>query len=377
MNRVVMISYTEAGAQLNKKIGCYLIESGDVAVSCRFGEDFRSTEELLRKEWRRTSAFIFVGAVGIAVRHIAPLLEDKLHDPAVLVVDEQGGFVIPILSGHIGGGVALAQDTAAMLGAQAVITTATDVRKCFAVDVFVRDNHLFFPDPSAIKKISSAVLRGEKIEMRTGIPINGTVPAGITVHEGTFAAELNSADDTGTDGCSMSEDVWIKYADKSEIYKMPLRSYIVGVGCKKGKSGEDLLKMLAQICVRYGIGLSRIAAVASIDLKKEETGIWELSRKLSVPYEVFSAEELEQIAGSVSPSAFVEQTVGVDNVCERSALCLARQWSGADTGKDPGGEYYTEDVKTNGSYELVVTKQAQDGITIAIARFHPAAYRWE
>lgn len=377
MNRVVVISYTEAGAQLNKRISCYLTESGDVAVSCRYGEDFHATKDLLRQEWRRTSAFIFVGAVGIAVRHIAPLLEDKLHDPAVLAADEQGGFVIPVLSGHIGGGVALARNVADMLDAQAVITTATDVRNCFAVDVFAKDNHLLFPDPTAIRKISSAVLRGEKIEVRTQIPISGTVPAGVTVYQETYATESDCTNDSGPDCHDMTHDVRIRYADKAEIYRMPLCPYIVGIGCKKGKSGEELLEMLAQICVRYGIGLSRIAALTSIDLKKEETGIWELSRKLSVPYEVFSAEELEQTAGSVNASAFVKQTVGVDNVCERSALCLARQWSGADIGKDSGKEHRPESAEQNGSYELLVTKQARGGITIAIARFYPAAYRWQ
>lgn len=374
MNRIIVISYTEAGAQLNKKISHYLTESGDVAISFCCGADFHSTKDLLSKEWRRTSAFVFVGAVGIAVRHIAPLLEDKLHDPAVLVADEQGGFVIPVLSGHIGGGVALAQNVAHMLGAQAVITTATDVRNCFAVDVFAKDNHLLFPDPTAIKRISAAVLRGEKIEVGTGIPMKGTVPAGVTVYEETSDAESNCANDSRADRYDMMYDVRIRHAGKAEIYRMPLCPYIVGIGCKRGKSGEELLEMLAQICVRYGIGLSRIAALTSIDLKKEEAGIWELSRKLSVPYEVFSAEELEQIAGSVSASAFVKQTVGVDNVCERSALCLARQWSDADIGQETGGEHCTEDVKQIGSYELVVTKQARDGITMAIACFHPTFY---
>lgn len=341
MKRVVILSYTERGGQLNSRLARLLREGGDVAVSCRFGQDFSSTAQLLEEEWRCAGAFLFVGAVGIAVRHIAPLLEDKLHDPAVLAADEDGRFLIPVLSGHVGGGVALARELADKIGAQAVITTATDVRGRFAVDSFAAANHLCVPDPAAVREISAAVLQDTAIELRTDIPIAGEVPEGLTVRrEGASA------------------DIAVGYPDGRAACVLAHRPYIVGVGCKKGKSGAELSAFLAEVCGQNGIDARRVAAVASIDKKREEKGIWELARGLGVPYGVFAAEELAQIEEEVSPSAFVESAVGVDNVCERSALCLAKRWA------------------AGGVYKLVAKKQVRDGMTLAVAAFRPTAYRF-
>lgn len=337
MRRIVIISYTETGGQLNRRLEKMLAAAGDVAVSCR---EFASTGSLLKREWNRTSAFIFVGAAGIAVRHIAPLLTDKLHDPAVLVMDEKGQFVIPVLSGHIGGGVALAWEIAKALKAQAVITTATDVEGRFAVDIFAQKNHLRLGDPASVKGISAAVLRGEEVKVYTQTALAGEVPAGIQVCE------------------EMTDSVCFRNAQGQECVLSP-RRYIVGVGCKKGKSADELAGFLEQVCGRYGIGWAQIAGVASIDIKKEETGIWELSRRLEAPYEVFSAQELGQIGETVSASEFVRQTVGVDNVCERSALCLAKRWCGLHC-----------------ACGLVAPKQAQDGMALAVAKFSVSEYHW-
>ena len=76
------------------------------------------------------------------MRYIAPFVKDKFTDSAVLVLDEKGEYVIPLLSGHMGGAVRMADGIAGMIGAEAVHTTATDVQKKFAVDVFAGDNHL-------------------------------------------------------------------------------------------------------------------------------------------------------------------------------------------------------------------------------------------
>lgn len=99
------------------------------------------------KDWcaacfAKAELIIFIGACGIAVRTIAPLLKSKTEDPAVLVLDEAGQYVISLLSGHIGGANAYAQKIAGLTGATPVITTASDVRGKIAVDVFAKNNHL-------------------------------------------------------------------------------------------------------------------------------------------------------------------------------------------------------------------------------------------
>lgn len=393
MIRVMILSYTEKGGQLNDRIGAGLRAQGDVALSFRYGEEFRDTGGVLAQEWRRTSAFVFVGAAGIAVRHIAPLLQSKALDPAVLVADENGAYVIPILSGHVGGGTALADRVAGLLGAQAVITTATDTEKRFAVDLFAVKNHLLIHDLSSVKKITSVLLKDKEITVHTGLPIEGTIPAGVRAagasdadglwdDVGPDTDVLRSGEGPDADGlrCGVEPDAAVLWDGESPdvgvlrcggvifasgeeaVCRLLPRPYVVGIGCRKGKSADAMAQLLDQVCERYGIDETRIAALASIDAKKEEEGIWELSRRLCVPYEVFTAQELAQIPDEVHGSEFVRRTVGVDNVCERSALCLARRY-GRGTAADAG-------------YRLIVEKQAQDGVTVAVAEYHPKCYQW-
>ena len=112
-------------------------------------------------------ALVFVGACGIAVRAIAPWITDKLHDSPVLVIDEQGQYVIPLLSGHVGGANELAVRLAGELGAVPVITTATDLHGSFAVDLFAKRNDLWIHNREGIARVSAKILAGEKITIRT------------------------------------------------------------------------------------------------------------------------------------------------------------------------------------------------------------------
>lgn len=384
MRRIVVISYTETGRQLNRRLTDYFIQKKDVAFSVHCGKDRQTMPvkegmearvqdcgDVLCREWQRTTAFVFIGAMGIVVRYIAPLLESKLCDPAVLVLDEKGQFVIPILSGHIGGGVAIARELAGLLGAQAVITTATDVEAQFAVDVFAQNNHLWIENPACIRNISAALLRGMSVELWTGLPVERAVEEvpdeAAKQQEEQFGQTQGQYGIRGKrrivlEGQSLSEcaaAIAVELPQEelaglkqrygaAQVCVLRARQYILGVGCKKGKTAEELEDFLRQLCRRLHIEIWEIAAVASIDVKREEDGIWELSRRLGASYEVFSAEELEQVQASVSASAFVKETVGVDNVCERSAYCLAERWAS--------------------EYRLVSGKQAQNGMTMAIVQ---------
>ncbi len=378
MRRVVIISYTETGGQLNRSVADYLDRCGNVVVSFHkgrlHGSDVMSTSEMIRQEWNRTDAFVFIGAMGIAVRHVAPLLESKVHDPAVLVMDEKGQFVIPVVSGHIGGGVMLARELARYVGGQAVITTATDVEERFAVDVFAHKNHLWIENPDRIKTISSALLQGGTVDVWTHFPIGGKVPEGLrmiseqgtTAQPGRTAAGTAAQQDRTAAGAAITigltsgeqEQIYRLY-DAAQVCSLKPRQYLLGIGCKKGKTAEELETFLKQICEAHHINIHEIGAIASIDAKKEEPGIWGLSRKLGAVFEIFSASELEQVEEAVTASDFVKETVGVDNVCERSAYLLAREWT-------------REHGRQRENYSLLSGKQAQDGMTMAIVK---AAWR--
>lgn len=402
MRRVIVFSYTETGRQLTDRIAAYLDGKGEVAFSfcCGNGKSVMSTEGILRQEWNKTSAFVFIGAMGIAVRQVAPFLKSKVCDPAVLVLDEKGQYVIPVLSGHIGGGVALARELAKAIGGQAVITTATDVEERFAVDVFADQNHLWIENPGRIKTVSSALLQGRTVDVWTNLSIEGETPDGLQVlqAEEMMLMELpgrtEAAKDSpqrevtekglttqGTAEQKAVSDIAVlidlpsqvqekisKYYDSSKVCVLKPRRYILGIGCKRGKTADEMEAFLHEICERLNIDMHGIGAIASIDIKKDEPGIWELSRRLGVSFEVFSAQELERVEEVVTVSDFVKEMVGVDNVCERSAYCLAKRWTQEDVS--------LEAVQRTGDYRLVLEKQAQDGMTMAIVKTVPRLV-WE
>lgn len=283
-------------------------------------------------------ALVFIGACGIAVRAIAPWITDKLHDSPVLVMDEQGQYVIPLLSGHVGGANELAVRLAGELGAIPVITTATDLHDSFAVDLFAKRNALRICNRKGIAKVSAKVLAGEEITMSVQaghLAADEGIPSGIRLcaYPPTEKVDVLIADSI--------EEIFRKEA--AELLLQP-KKYILGVGCKKGTDSVKLEAFLRKILEEQGFAIEQIVALASIDVKKEEACLLEFSEKYRIPFLTYPAQELQAVPGTFHGSEFVKAQVGVDNVCERAAMKAA----GADG-------------------RICRAKQAQDGITVAIA----------
>ena len=131
------------------------------------------------RHFETDDAIIFVGACGIAVRSIAPYVASKKSDPAVLVIDECGKFVISLLSGHLGGANELTLEVAELLGAVPVVTTATDLHHRFAVDVFAKKNCCGIQNMKAAKEVSAALLAGEPVGFYSEFPWTGKLPEGL------------------------------------------------------------------------------------------------------------------------------------------------------------------------------------------------------
>lgn len=168
------LAFTETGLALAKRLAVSL--PGSVA---RCGQNGASLAEWTSAQFVHSDALIFVGAVGIAVRAIAPHCRSKTTDPAVVVVDECGRFAVPILSGHLGGANDLARAIAAVCGAVPVITTATDAHGIFAVDEWAKHQNCMVLEPERIKLVSGKLLAGQPIYYRADFPVTGTVPAGV------------------------------------------------------------------------------------------------------------------------------------------------------------------------------------------------------
>lgn len=295
---VQFISFTKRGAALARHLADAL---GGEACRCAGAEDLR---QWTRRNFVPGGALVFVGAAGIAVRAIAPHIKSKTSDPAVVVVDEGGHFAIPILSGHLGGANDLARQIGAICGAVPAVTTATDVSGVFSVDQWARRQGCAVINPEGIKAVSSRLLRGERISWFSQWDISGPPPAGIALVPSARQSQV-SVTLSGEEGT---------------LLRLVPRIGVLGVGCKRGTSAQTLEHAVQALLQSGGICPQAVVRVCSITQKRDEPGLQEFCRARNLPLSFFSPEELAQAEGHFSASDFVQRTVGVDNVCERSAV---------------------------------------------------------
>lgn len=306
--RAALISVTECGAALTARIAdlriCGCLRYAYAKHADALAVPFSSVPEVAASLFGKYDALVFVCASGIAVRAIAPLIRDKSTDPAVLVIDEGGKFVIPILSGHLGGANALAEAIAAGIGAVPVITTATDSGGKFSPDSFAAANFLRITDLSAAKEVASAVLAGEHIGLVSEFPCENCPP------------ELYPGENCRT-------GLYIGYDASKKPFPVTLslvpRDLILGIGCRRGASAAQIGERVQAA----GIPLERVRAAATIDRKADEPGLLEFCAKHRLKLVTCTVQELSAVPGEFHASAFVRSAVGTDNVCERSAVCVS------------------------------------------------------
>ena len=343
-----IICFTKKGLETAKRIpGKLYVKSSRIPDDKGYTRVETSVLEWTGKQMRISAPILFVGAVGIAVRAVAPYVRDKLTDSPVVVVDEEGRFCIPLLSGHMGGANEIAVYISKLLGAIPVITTATDINGCFAVDVFAKKNGLCVMEREGIARVSSGILSGEEITLSVekGHLKKSDPP------EKIILMPYPPREDA---------DVMIssKPEDEGRLLTLRPRRYVIGLGCKKNTDSTALFDFVTKELQKLSITGGEIYALASIDLKKNEAGMLALAESFSVPFLTYTAEELSKAEGEFTPSEFVREKTGVDNVCERAAYmgCIGKPK------KSPGGCGAEED-----GVEFIKRKIAGEGMTIAIA----------
>ncbi|MGI6730677.1 MAG: cobalt-precorrin 5A hydrolase [Anaerovoracaceae bacterium] len=390
--KISLISFTRQGAYTCKKIEkglraggheslaygmpAYAGEAGLLAMDADLGE-------WTKRAYRTRDVLVFVGACGIAVRSIAPYVKDKTQDPAVVVVDEMGRYAISLLSGHIGGANHITLEIAKILGAEPIVTTATDIHGKFAVDQWAKSQNLFIEDMVLAKKISVALLEGKPVGVYSDYPIQGEVPQGLMIGPGaeglplgfqlsifqgrnrcegkpnkygiqTLLGQINQQETQGSLNQINQREAQgqLDQCEKTfpeTLYLTP-KILTLGIGCRKGATYERIKKLVDKVFKELGISLHAIEKLCSIDLKGEEPGLLQLSQTLKVPFQVFSAEELKEVEGSYSRSNFVAEITGVDNVCERAAVLGSKG-------------------------QLIIKKQSLAGVTLAVA-MRKEEYTW-
>lgn len=321
--RIAAIAFTEQGMALGKRLKTVCAELS--LDRCKGG----MLSEWTREGFQNADALLFIGAAGIAVRAIAPYIQKKTSDPAVIVMDELGRFAIPILSGHIGGANELAIRLGRCVGAQPVITTATDINHVFAIDTWAQKQDLIITNPERIKWVSAKLLSGENVRIKSLYPIEGKAPNGVLLDDGAY-------------------DVIITHRTKGKEDALRLIAPVVtlGIGCRKGIGVAAIEDAFRRTLSKASCHPQAVCGAASIDLKSEEPGILEFCQRHSMPFSTFSAQALNEVKGEFSSSAFVQRVTGVNNVCERAAVLLS------------GGRLLSE-------------KNAGNGVTMALAIKEP------
>ena len=389
MAGICMISFTDRGKITAEKLKEGLFGAGHTVKAETFADIRMSLRKYTEQHFYEKDAMIFVGAAGIAVRAIAPWVRSKETDPAVLCVDEAGRFVIPLLSGHLGGANDLAMLAAEILGAVPVITTATDLRQAFAVDVFAKKNQLTILNLKTAKGISAAILRGERVGLFSELTILGDMPPELSPEE-PQQYNIVIADGTGERGKALlrkAEETWtwrLQYGTgeseacneetagkttrgeaaqeegsaEDSLLVLAARRAVLGLGCRRGASNRQVREAAETALREAKVSFLELSGIATIDRKRDEPALVDLAARWRLPLLTYSAEELENVSGTYSNSDFVRQTVGIGNVCERAAvLALTEQFSGE----------LPEEAEGFDDRSLILRKKADDGVTAAVA----------
>lgn len=342
-NKLAVWALTPQGAKLGAKIAKNLPKAElHCSVNLKNSADsvltFSRLSNAVRKYFNKYQGHIFIMSSGIVVRMIAPMIKNKLKDPAVVVVDEKGRHAISLLSGHIGGANDLAEKIALLIGADPVITTATDVNDLPAIDVWAQKKDLFIENPKAIKNINMALLTNQKINIHD--------PSGFLNKQESIA---NFLQDSGSGEKQFNKDspgIYINYlkVDLSpNILVLRPKILVAGIGCNRNTTRKEIKLFLYEVLNRFSLASDSLSLIASIDLKKDEPGLIALAKEIELPLIFFNKEELNQIKNIKSPSIVVEKYTGVKCVCEAAAILAAKK------GK------------------LIVPKQLSGNLTVAIA----------
>ena len=329
--KVAVFAYSRKGCETARRVlEAYPQEECRSFTMARFEEEGfepigKPSKDFFAPLFVWADAMIFVGAVGIAVREIAPHVKDKRSDPAVLSLDELGQFVIPLLSGHIGGANELTQKLARHLGSTPVITTATDINHKFSVDAWATRQGVIIGNMHAAKMVSAEILE-KNVPLCSDFPIATALPNGVVRGE------------QGEVGIQIS---YRKTKPFRQTLSLIPKILHLGIGCRRGTSAETIAEAVDLVLKENELDVRAIKCAASIDLKQNEEGLLRFCQERAWDIRFYSAEELKAVEGDFTPSEFVKSVTGVDNVCERAAL---------------------HDAKT-----LIVKKTASNGVTVAVA----------
>ncbi len=276
-------------------------------------EEAEASAPWLARHWRSADAVVAVGACGLVTRLIAPLIGDKQSDPAVLVVDPRGRFVVPLLGGHGAGGDRLAEEIAALVGGQAVLTGAGAAQGRLPLDAFGQ----------AWGWRRGA---GDWRELMVGAA-GGRQPflrqeEGTTLWQG-LEANVSGDDNSSQDDCSQDGGAALVIGPRSGAgCRWHPPSLWLGIGCERDTSLPVLERLVAEGLEQQGLAREAVAGLASIDRKGDEPALLALAAQHGWPLRLYDAATLASVAVP-HPSEAVAREMGTPSVAEAAALQAA------------------------------------------------------
>lgn len=332
MENVAVISFARTNIELNTKlteiingmdISCISYAGDKSVVETEMVTRLKEAKVWIDEHWKRLDAFIFIGGIDIALRIIADQVEDKMKDPAVLVMDEDLQYIVPILGNHLGGGNDFAKELAVKINARSIITTSKEMAEKFSIEKFAKKNEMEIGSKLQARTISSAILEGQHIGFYSEYPIKGEIPP-----------ELTECED-------MKALSWF-------TQRIAIRSqFIIGMGLREEVPFEFVEELFLESVEEQKIEIIQIHGLATLNESAKEPALIELSEKYNIPILSFSKNELLDPRGVYIVEEEKSQSV---NISERSAII----------GSEGG--------------ELILEKVAGKGATLAIARRRKTVY---
>ena len=324
------------------------------SLGCRRCRPFDSIAEALPQSFQAGETIICVMAAGIVTRLLAPHLKSKHDDPAVLVLDEEGRHVIPLLGGHAAGANAMAREIADFLGADAAITTASDVQGMTAPDELARALGAAIDDLLALRKVTALLVDGEPVCIQSACnpEVSGYSWLAPDADAREFSGRLLISyrlpgKDTEVDPGAADPGAAAAGAGPRQVTaRLIPRIVTAGVGCRRGAGADSILAAIDAACLAHGIDRRAVGALASVAAKRDEAGLSEAAARLGAELIFYSAARLREL--DRPGSSFVEAAVGTPAVCEPAALL----------GAGPEAR-------------LLAAKTAADGVTVALAAAAP------
>lgn len=361
-SRIAIMAVTAKGAALGQQVAAQLRQSGDAVVcyekSGRESSDeaivYTSLKPMMEEIFNGYDRLLFIMATGIVVRMIAPYVVHKSSDPAVVVMDEGAHHAISLLSGHLGGANEWTAEIAQIAGADPVITTATDVNGLPAPDVLARKLGLAVDDFTDLRHVNAAIVAGEPVRyyldtslsefetyreqaMAYGIKVvsfDGAACQGddLPRSNGDKANQIQRTDSvksTGDNECEIV--VRIIITDRvmtvagTRLFLRP-KTMTVGIGCRRDTPAEMIEAAVLDSLANLGRSPKSVYGAASVIVKADEKGLLAAMKRLGWPIQFYTQEEMKPLiaAADIEESNFVKQTIGVGNVCETTAMLLAK-----------------------------------------------------